>query len=362
MSKPLFLILKFACPLFAIYLLMTLCQWAIQGVKHHDLLPQMSADGHSFFLVATYGLTAAFFLLLLALASVFTLHQLCFFFFLLSPICLGLSIPFLLSLSEKIAALYTLLLTFWISGSFFFFWAFANNHFSFRQAGLFYPVFLSVTLGTRLAQPRLSMSLFHGSVLFFFAATAIFLLFLYALRASENIVHESDDRSSSAMEPFQWNYRLTLGGLMAAVTFLAVMAEHVTLRALSVPWHLALLVAMPFFSWLLYLFKGTTWRFLGYGVVFTSIVSYWEPLPIILWLSPLILILKEMSFIAVPKTMRFITKTWVDLFFIGLGLGAGHVFVQFPREIQIVSILVAMVLLTATMHSAGRRLELWSRP
>lgn len=362
MSKQLFPILKFACPLFAIYLLMTLCQWEIYEVKRNDLLPQVSAEWQTFYGYVTYGLTAMIFVLLLCLAQVFTLHQLCFFFFLLSPIALGLSIPFLLPLSEIFVAVYTLLLTFWIWGSFFFFWAFANNHFSFRQAGLFYPAFLVMTLGTRLTLPRFSVSLFHGSVLFFFAATAIFLFFLYALRASENIVHESDDRSDGAMEPFQWNYRLILGGLMAAVTFLAVMAEHVTLRTLGFPWHLALLVAMPFFSWLLFHFKGTTWRLLGYGVVFTSIVSYWEPLPIILWLSPLILILKEMSFIAVPKTMRFVTKTWVDLFFIGLGLGAGHVFLYFPRQIQIVSILVAMVLLTATTHYAGRRLELWSCP
>ena len=74
-----------------------------------------------------------------------------------------------------------------------------------------------------------------------------------------------------------------------------------------------------------------------------------------------------MSFIAVPKEKRFITKTWVDLFFWAVGIAVADVLITlFSRlfgslldalSYMFIIILVILATLLTSTYIAGKRLQ-----
>ena len=298
-----------------------------------------------------YGLTAIFFLVLITLIRYYSLHQICFAFYLISPLVIGFSIPFI----TWFPAIYDLIITFWIGGSFFFFWAYANNHFSFRQAGLYYPLFIIISVASQIFKPQIPFNLVLTGILMTICAVAIFLLFLFTFFRLKWILHEEDCRGPGIDEMFEIIYRVIIGGLIFSLVLLMVLNQQ--FMAIETLWRVVILCFLPILSVLLFSFQGTSWRFTAYGILFTVIVTYWSGLSLIQLLTPLVLLLKEMSFIAVPKCSRFLTKTWVDLFFTGCGLGAGHLLLFAPNPVGLIAIIVAMATYAITTHLAGVRLE-----
>jgi len=345
--KPLSIHLHFALPMLGIFLLILLGHRFVISAK--QLLAALET------LIWIYALSAVFFILLIAMARLATVHQICLAYFLASPIVLGCAIP----LSTWSPNLYDVIATFWAGGSFFFFWAYANNHFSFRLAGLYYPIFVMALILTGLLPPEafFAENLMVIGILITVCSLGIFLLYLYTFFSLKRIPQEGNIRGPEVDPLFLQVYRWIIGGIVFSLTVLAILDKQFGLQAAFTTWKWILAAGCPVLSALLFFFRGTSWRFIAYFLIFTIIVTFWTRLPIIAFLAPIVLLLKEMSFIAVPKSMRFLTKTWVDLFFLGCGLFVGHWLILLPEPLKQGAVLSSMIVLTACVHVASKRLE-----
>jgi len=345
--KPLSIHTNFFIPMLVIYILITLSHHLV-FFENQEATPEIQTE--------IFSIAVFVFVCLITMIRFLSLHQICLGFFAAYPILLAICAPF------TNLPIYYIVLVFWCAGSFFFFWAYANNHFSFRQAGLYYPLFLAVTIIGRLALLHIPVNLTYLNIIAIFISATIFFLFLLTYRRLQRITHESDRRGKGVDEMFELDYRVVLGGVTFSLALLAVLSRHRVTGSIDTIWEFALLGFLFILSWLLFRFRGTAWRFTAYGVLFTIIVTYGEPLSFIHFFAPIIMVLKEMSFIAVPQSMRFLTKTWVDLFFVGCGLGLGHLLLSTQAIIGIIATIIAMIIYTFCVHIAGTRLEQWSPP
>ncbi len=371
---------------------------------------------------ALYIIGPFIFIFLLIIGRRINLRNICFYVYLLFPIFTAfwtlLLIPLQKTphlLTDWEAFIYALGTSLWINGSFFFFWAFANNHFSFKQAGLYYPylIILSLLMDFPIHQyiHGALMSYLKGfkseSLIFNLNLTllgtgiVIFAIFVCTDRLLPRIRHHLDKRNENIDHLFGLDYRIVVGLFTFSLAFLLTMSNS-WLHALSLQHPIenlaasmenavnilalisvALLVGL---SALLYDQRGKGWKITAYiatGIAAVSTLTWYlaifstQTASLLHWgaarhtalvaLTPFFLILKEMSFIAVPRKSRFITKTWVDLFFSFAGFfGAKTVVLLFSAAIGplthsaayicIISLAVLATLITAT-RIAGKRLQ-----
>jgi len=198
-------------------------------------------------------------------------------------------------------------------------------------------------------------------ILITLTSLGIFLFYLYTFFSLKRIQHEEDARGPKIDALFLRSYKWIIGGIVFSLAILAILDQQFGLIAVQSYWKWIVIALCPVLSVLLFFFGGTSWRFIAYALLFTTIVTFWTHLPVISLLAPLVLLLKEMSFIAVPRSMRFLTKTWVDLFFLGCGLLVGHWLIILPELWGQGAVIATMILLTACIHIAGVRLETFCR-
>ncbi len=418
----------FFIPMALIYVLISMSIHLIQDIRDVYVIHLSGSETLAGARLATDIIGASIFILLLIIGRRYPLRKICFAVFLLFPIFIGIWTLFLMpfqesqqALKEWQAAIYYIGTSLWIGGSFFFFWAFANNHFSFKQAGLFYPYFFIISLlmnyplnsylhpfmmeqfknyNPNYLIINLNLTLLAIGIIIF----AIYASIDYLL---PRIRHSLELRNEKVDRLFGLSYRLVIGLFMFAIAFLTTLTTYwlqVTSRleypyaagreplisALGVTVHATNLISIVFLiplSFYLYHSLGKAWRTIAYAAagVMTLCSIIWYSLAfsrivfpdildaasahhvIFAFITPFVFVLKEMSFIVVPKAIRFITKTWVDLFFwavgffgarviiAGLTLTFGSLFSALPY-LFIITLAVLFILIGAA-HIAGKRIQ-----
>ncbi len=416
----------FFIPMALIYVFILMSIHLIQDIRDVYVIHLSGPETLAGAKLATDIIGASIFILLLIIGRLYSLRKICFAVYLLFPIFIGiwtlLLMPFQESqqaLKEWQASIYYIGTSLWIGGSFFFFWAFANNHFSFKQAGFYYPYFFIISLlmnypvnfyihpfimeQFKKYDPNyliinLNLTLFAIGIIIF----AIYAFIDYLL---PRIKHSLELRNEKVDRLFGLSYRLVIGLFMFAIAFLTTLTLYqlqVTSRmaspyaagreplisALAAAVHAANLICIVFlipFSFYLCNRLGKAWRTIAYtatGVItLCSIIWYSLSLSyadflldaagahhvVFAFITPFVLVLKEMSFIVVPKAIRFITKTWVDLFFWAVGffgarvviaivtLTFGSLFAALPY--MFIMTLAVLSVLIGAAHIAGKRIQ-----
>lgn len=383
----------FVLPMALIFILMTLTSLLIEGMRKGFVLKTAGPEFLSEAAIGVYILGALVFLILISIAKRVAVHHIILSVFLGFPILIGIFalavVPFVEDLNQSMVIIrywpltvYYVLTTYWMSGSYFFFWVFANNHFSFRQAGFCYPIFRMIFLIMNVYVRNwvdIFMNWYHNTQFKFFVVNLLVLIIgllifsAYALisRRLPRIQHESDNRCEEINRLFGVRYLIIIGIIDFAISYLGVLtAKEFGLmsyfREETISWQIISVYLLIPLAFILYIFRGKGWRFAAYIVtaliVGTFLISWtalhfsvpWgkdiHPLFMAGGLGAFALILKEMSFIAVPQKTRLLTKTWVDIFF--WGLGSLGVFFAFPALT-----LLLLLLYLLSIHYTGVRLE-----
>ncbi|NGX57633.1 MAG: hypothetical protein K940chlam3_00526 [Chlamydiae bacterium] len=389
----------FALPMIFIFILMITINLLIDGMRDGFIIDTVGMTFLTEAKAGVYILGFFVFLILISIAKRVALHKIILTVFLGFPLLIGffgLVLVPLIPDNEQTSLLlrywpiagYYILTSFWMAGSFFFFWAFGNNHFSFRQAGYYYPILLMLSLFMSLfvknyfdsilvQYTNLPMKFAVVNALVFVIGLVIFVVYFLMSRNLPNIQHELDSRSDEIDKLFGVRYLITIGMIAFAISYLAVYSSEAfgkiapldQLTSTIQTWQLVTIYLLAPLAFVLYILRGKGWRYTAYSVAFFVIISFFASWVTVQYsngfsllgagiynvlmsglLAPFILILKEMSFIAVPKETRFFTKTWVDIFFMGAGMAVANLFFA-PLTVLILIVYVVAI------HMTGLRIE-----